>query len=166
MHQGFEDGPLRFQCPSEIEDIPFDHGNFENHLFFLSVENVVLDIEQVFMDMVEFGEAAFQKERKDLIEEIRRAFFHIKPLLAFAGGKFVEKIGQLVDFFLVSGDEMIVRQDYVQFSRIGRSGLGVEKGDMDREKQAIFILRRARPDRRGDEFLDSQRMDIEILLEV
>ncbi|KKT87526.1 MAG: hypothetical protein UW87_C0031G0003 [Candidatus Moranbacteria bacterium GW2011_GWC2_45_10] len=166
LDQGFKDGSLRFQRPSEIENVALDDGYFEHHLFFLAIENLVFDLEQVFMDMVELGKTAFQQKGNHVIKKMRRAFFHIKPSFPFAFGKLVEKFRQLVYILAVSGDQVVVSQDDVQLPGIGRAGLGVEKGNMDSQKEAVFVLGRARADRRCDEFFDCQGMDVEIFLQI
>ena len=57
MEDRFDDGALRFQCPSEIEDVSLHNRNLEDHFLFLAVEHIVFDGVEIARDMVEARKA-------------------------------------------------------------------------------------------------------------
>lgn len=95
-----------------------------------------------------------------------RCFFEIEPALAFAVFDLAKKLSDLVDRVLVSGDEVVFGEDDVELASVGRPLLHIKQGDMNREENAAIILEDPWLIRRGDEFFEDDRMDIEILVEV
>lgn len=64
------------------------------------------------------------------------------------------------------GDEMILCEDDVELTRIGRPERRIEKGNVDGQEQAAVILDDFRLIRRRDQLFDRERMNVEILLKI
>ncbi len=66
----------------------------------------------------------------------------------------------------MTGDEVLLGQDDIELTRIRSAEFGIKEGDMNRKKQTTIVLNDFGLIGRGDQFLDSEGVDIEVLLEV
>lgn len=66
----------------------------------------------------------------------------------------------------MAGDEVLFGQDDIELARIRSAEFGIKEGDMNRKKQTPIVLNDFGLIGRGDQFLDSEGVDIEVLLEV
>jgi len=164
--QGIQDGALRHQRAAETQDVALDDGNFPHHRAFMSAEDLFLDRVDVFRDVVQARKAGFHEDIEELVEKVRGRFAHIKPSFPVAFLQLIKEAFQLKDVFGVTGEEVRFGEDDVQFAGIGRSFVHVKKGDVDREEDAIIVLRRFRTERRRDELLDREGVDRKIFLKV
>lgn len=66
----------------------------------------------------------------------------------------------------VAGDQVFFGNDDIELARVGGTEFGVKEGDVNRKKQTAVVLDDFGLIGWGDEFFDSQRVDIEVFLEV
>lgn len=166
LKERLDDGSLRFQCPAEIENVSLYNGDFEDHLFFFSVEDAFLDRVEVLGDVVEAREAGTEKHIEEMIQEVRRCFIHKYPAFPLAFFECLEKIHDLKDVASVPGDEVCLGEDDIHFARVGGAIGCVEERNMNRKEKAVF-----ESDRLGliggcREFLNGDRMYVEVFLQV
>src|SRR6185369_3238054 len=164
--QRFDDGALRFQGTAKIQDISLQYRNFEHHFLFLSGEYLSFDEIQFFADMVEPRETGVEENIEHSVKKRGGRGSHVESALSFAVFQLLKESIQLIDALFVARNDVIIGENDIQFAGICRPMLHIEKGNMDRKKQAVFILHDFRLIRRGNEFFDRQRMDIEVLLEI
>lgn len=162
----FENGSLRFQSPAKIEDVPFGDGDLIHHFFFLFGEDLTLDEIELLGDVIQSGEAGIEEYFQDGVEEVGGRFFEVIAALALALPEGIEESFQLIDGLFVSGDEVILREDDVEFPGIGRPVFHVEEGCVDGEEETVFILDHLRLIGGRHEFFHGQGVDIEIFLQI
>jgi uncharacterized protein (DUF779 family) len=166
LDERLDDGPLGLECSAEIEDITLEYRDFEYHLFLFAREYLHLDKVELFGDMVELGETRIEENFEDMMEEPGGIAFEVEATLALTLFKQIKKTCELVDGVAMAGDEVLLGQDDIQLTRIGSAEFGIKEGDMNRKKQTPIVLNDFGLIGRGDQFLDSEGVDIEVLLEV
>lgn len=83
LRKGIDDGTLRLERPSEVQDIALYDGYLPNHPGLVSGEDLRLDIVEIRGDMVQLRETGIEKQFEDLIEEMRRRPVEMKPPPSF-----------------------------------------------------------------------------------
>lgn len=162
----FEYGTLRFQCPSEIEDIALEDGNFEYHFLLFFREDLGFDEIETLGDMVELRETGVEEDVEHGVEEMCRSLAHVEPTAAFVLREFGKEFRERIDVVFVAGNEVSVSEDDIEFARESRPVIGIEKGYVDGKEKTSVVLDDFRLIGRRDEFLDGEGMDGKILLKI
>ena len=162
----FEYGTLWFQRPSEIEDIAFENGNLEHHLFFLFREDLGFDEIEALGDVVEFREAGIEEDIEHSVEEVRWSLTHVESATTFVLREFGEEFRERVDVVFVTGDEVSVGEDDIEFARESRPVIGIEEGYVDGKKKTPVILDDFRLIGRRDELFDGEGMNGKVFLKI
>ncbi len=166
LDEGFDDSALGFEGPAEIQDIALQDRDFQHHFFLLSRKHLHLDKVELFGDVVKLGEARIEENFQDMVEEPSWTTFEVEATLTLALFEEVKETRELVDGVTMTGDEVFLGEDDIEFTRIGGSELGIKEGNVDGKKQTTVVLDDLGLIGRGDQLLDGEGMDIEVLLEV
>ena len=162
----FDNRALRLERAAEIEDITLEDRDFEHHLFLLLGEDLGFDEVELLGDMVELGKTGVEEDFERCVEQMRRTLAHVEPATALILGELREEFGELIDIVPMARDEMVLGQDDIELARERRPVIGIEERDMDRQEKTALILDDFGLIGRGHELLDSEGMDIEVLLEI
>ena len=166
LDDGLEDRALGLQRAAEIEDVALQDRYLEHHLLLFLREDLGLDIIQLLIDVIQARKTGIEEYLDEAVEEVRRCGREREPALALAFFQILEKLGELIDALPMARDEVVARQDDIEFARIRRPVFHVEEGNMDGKEQAVVILHDLGLIGGRDELLYRERMDIEILLQI
>lgn len=166
MKKRFDNGALRLQRSTKIQDIALHDGYFKDHFFFFAIEDAVFDGIEISRDVVEARETGAKEHIENVVHQMSGRFAHIETLLSNGFFERLEKISNLEDVILVPGDEVRIGEDDVHFAGIRGSILGIEKRNVDGKKEAILESDGFGLIGRRRELFDGDRMDIEIFLKM
>lgn len=166
LDEGFDDSTLGLQGTAEIQDITLEDRDFQHHFFLLSRKHLHLDKVELFGDVVKLGKTGIEENFENMVEEPSWTTLEVEATLTLALFKEVKETRELVDGVTMTSDEVLLGEDDIEFTRIGGSELGIKEGNVDGKKQTPVVLDDLGLIGRGDQLLDGEGMDIEVLLEV
>lgn len=101
-----------------------------------------------------------------MVEEPSRTTLEVEATLTLALLEEVKETRELVDGVAMTGDEVLLGEDDIEFTRVGGPELGIKEGNMNGKKQTTVVLNDFGLIGGGDQLLDGEGMDVEVLLEV
>lgn len=116
--------------------------------------------------MVEFREAGIEEDIEHSVEEVRWSLTHVESATTFVLREFGEEFRERVDVVFVTGDEVSVGEDDIEFARESRPVIGIEEGYVDGKKKTPVILDDFRLIGRRDELFDGEGMNGKVFLKI
>lgn len=101
-----------------------------------------------------------------MMEESCRTTLEVEATLTLTLLEEIKKTRKLVDSVAMAGDEVFFGEDDIEFAGIGGPELGIKEGNVDGKEQTTVVLDDFGLIGGGDQLLDGEGMDVEVLLEV